>query len=153
MWVNKVVHLTFVLEYVLWWHGSLHRHSKLGNREEFITSNRKYQPFPLLKYFFVVVSLRWLYHHMLSVYSCTYVSWESWVSFLYCDAVLWCAQLIEDIMARLFPHYATSLSFHYCYQTGSVNHLSLFRARSWTNGMRCIDFVSMDSFSMSMHWH
>ena len=35
--------------------------------------------FPLLLYFFVVVCLMWLYHHMLSV---SYISRESWVLWL-----------------------------------------------------------------------
>ena len=47
------------------------------------SSNRKYQPFPLLSYFSVVVCLRWLYHHMLSVsYIYIYISRYSWVLFL-----------------------------------------------------------------------
>ena len=38
-----------------------------------------YQPFPLLAYFSVVVCLRWLYYHMLSV---SYISRVSWILFL-----------------------------------------------------------------------
>ena len=55
------------------------------------------QPLSLSSYFSVVVCLRWLYHHVLSV---SYISRKNWVCVFYCCAALWCAHILKYIMAR-----------------------------------------------------
>ena len=55
------------------------------------------QPLSLSSYFSVVVCLRWLYHHVLSV---SYMSPKNWVCVFYCCAALWCAHILKYIMAR-----------------------------------------------------
>ena len=60
----------------------------------------------------MVVCLRWLYHHKLAVpYIYIYISQESFVSFLYYCAVLWCAQIIKYITA--WQSYSLIQTLHY----------------------------------------
>ena len=138
------------------------------------SSNRKYQPFPLLSYFpCSMVCFKWLFHLMLSVsyiyiYIHTYICQESWVVFPYYYTVLWRVQIIEYIMARWYILSSVCLIFsqfsqlsllwwlweymyfiYYYNQIGSMNHLPLFRVRSWNNGMRL-----MSSYVLIMtSWH
>ena len=78
-----------------------------------LSSNRKYPPFPLLPYLSVVVCLRCLLHHILSIY-CIYVPGKPRICFYYYCAVydeckysdtLW---LVDH--TRLFVQYTISLS-------------------------------------------
>ena len=70
---------------------------------------QKYQPFPLLSYFSVVVCLRCLYQHILSASS--YRSWESWgfASITLCN--LQCVQIIEYFMAWRWCWFVCTLRY------------------------------------------
>ena len=75
------------------------------------SSNRKYTPFPLLSYSSVVVCLRCLLHHILSLIAYTFRENREFVSLLLCS--LWWVQIFGDGLAdrtRLFVQYTISLS-------------------------------------------
>ena len=75
------------------------------------SSNRKYQPYPL-SYFSVVVCLRCLSHHILSLIAYTLREHGILFSLLLCS--LWCVQIFGYIWladrVHLFVHYTISLS-------------------------------------------
>ena len=61
------------------------------------SSNRKYPPFPLLSYFSVVVCLRCLLHHMLSLIAYAFRENREIVSLLLCS--LWWVQIFGSVLA------------------------------------------------------
>ena len=61
------------------------------------SSNRKYQPFPLLKFFSVVVCLRCLLHNILSCIAYTFR--ENWDFVLFMMGSLWWVQIVGYVMA------------------------------------------------------
>ena len=61
------------------------------------SSNRKYPSFPLLSYFSVVVCLRWLLHHILSLIAYTFRENREFVSLLLCS--LWWVQIVGYVLA------------------------------------------------------
>ena len=83
-------------------------HSNLGDREDtfitlrFTVMQSEVSTFPIVVIFSVVVSVKWLYHHMLAV---SYLSRESWGFFLVllCSLMMWATKWIHDLMAVL--HY------------------------------------------------
>ena len=42
---------------------------------------------------------------------------------------------------------------YYHHQTGSMNHLPLFRVRSWNNGMRCMSYYVLMLIWTALQWH
>ena len=61
------------------------------------SSNRKYQPFPLLSYFSVVVCLRCLLHHILSRIAYTFQ--ENWDFLLVIRCTVWWVQIVGYVMS------------------------------------------------------
>ena len=79
------------------------------------SSNRKYQPFPLLSYFSVVVCLSCMLHHILS--RIAYTFWENW-DFVLIIIVQFMmsanSQIRYGLQIVLFCLYITPSHYHHC---------------------------------------
>ena len=64
-----------------------------------------------------------------------------------------CVPKIKPVLSTkslvMIVKYTCSLSYYY-HQIGRMNHLALFRVRSWNNGMRCMSFYVL--IMTSWHW-
>ena len=77
------------------------------------SSNRKYPPVPLLSYFSVVVCLRCLLHHILSLISYTFRQTGNLFSLLLCS--LWWVQIVGYVLhCRSYTFVCTPSHYHHC---------------------------------------
>ena len=64
-----------------------------------------------------------------------------------------CVPKIKPVLSTkslvMIVKYTCSFSYYY-HQIGRMNHLALFRVRSWNNGMRCMSFYVL--IMTSWHW-
>ena len=92
----------------------------------FNSSNQKYHPSAILSYYPVVLCLRWLYHHILSVAS--YRSWESWVvvSIINAQSMMYANNWVHYGLRVVFTclHITPSRYYHYAYLCEGVQNCS-----------------------------
>ena len=127
------------------------------------SSNWKCQPYPLLSYFSAVMCLRCLLHHifchLLHIHS-----GKTGILFSLLLRNLWLVQIVGYVLpsracsfVRTLHHriiiifsqfsviqymglcvFSLPISFVMIERIGSMNYYTLFRVRSWNNGMRCM---------------
>ena len=123
------------------------------------SSNRKYPPSPLLSYFSVVVCLRCLLHHILSLIAYTF--WESWEFFSLLLCSLWWTANIRirfGLQIVLVCLYSTPSHYHHCTNLSEGIELlkclsDIFLSRVWVrlsifSPLSILQFVGLYVFSL-----